>query len=100
MSNKPIPISKVVRVLLDNTGSILIENKSEFADILLFPHQEFQQLCVQYNTGNCTAYEFLSKLLINWVNCNGVDNSTVGELTTVLERTRFKLAAGTYNMVI
>ncbi len=61
------------------------------------PSAQSQQIFQHYNTGVFTAYDVFREFLIIWVDRQGLNNATVGSLSTLLETSGFKAAAGTIN---
>ncbi len=90
-----VSIPDVIEVL--ENDSYVLEQKRKIASILEIPRAESQQIFQHYNNGVFTAYDVFLEFLIIWVGRQGLKNATVGSLSTLLEKSGFKAAAGTKN---
>ncbi len=87
-----VSIANVTKVL-ENDPNIL-RHVVKVADILEIPQAESRQIIKLYEIQHKTAYELLSEFLILWVGRRGLDNSTIGSLSTLLEINGFRAVAG------
>ncbi len=91
--SKIINISTVVTSLLESDPNLLSQ-KGHVADLLEIPRAESQQIFQHYNTGVFTAYDVFREFLIIWVDRQGLENATIGLLSSLLEENGFIAAAG------
>ncbi len=88
-----VSIPDVIEVL--ENEDYIVKQKSKIANILEIPSAQSQQIFQHYNTGVFTAYDVFREFLIIWVGRQGLENSTVGSLSTLLKQNGFRAAAGT-----
>ncbi len=88
-----VSIPDVVEVLKKDPN--VFNQIVKIADILDIPTASTQPIINLYNLSIKPGYELLREFLIIWVGRQGLENATVGSLSTLLEKDGFRAAAGT-----